>query len=211
MTKIASMSEEQIVAAIEELKASGDELITQLCVYLAEMKRRKLTHRMMSHRVFRHFELIAKGKILPGVVAMFNGEKWYVERFSKLPEQLQLAILNGRELPGAEVNMAGEIVEREKAVIKMGRATIDRVFPSRGGVATFTEQRNALQETLDEKSAETAKPFVHADKASGTIRVGRSEATIAELKAALADLGLTITARRRAEPRNPSQLEMRTH
>lgn len=184
-----NQSVEQIVADIESLKSEGENVVVEISQRLVELRRRKCAHSLFADRVFRHFDKIASGRVLPGIVTMFNGDKWYISRFSALPMEAQKAIVNRLDITVAEERNGG-IVEARKPVIRMSKAVINRVFPEGGGVATFSDQRAAL--LMEITARKPAPPRVRADAEKRCLLVGKSEVSLAELKPALAALGLAI-------------------
>lgn len=189
MNNLHNMSVEQIVGDIESLKTDGENIIVDICIRLVELRRRKCGHPLFVDLVFRHFDKIASGRVLPGIVTMFNGERWYVGRLSGLPVETQKAVVNKLDMDVAE-ERAGEIIEVRKSVIRMSRATISRVFPEGGGVATFIEQRKVLLTEI--KGRKPPAQRVRADAKKRCIMVGNSEVSLTELKPALAELGLAL-------------------
>lgn len=189
MNSLHNMSVEQIVSDIESLKAEGDNVIVEICLRLVELRRRKCGHPLFVDPVFKHFGKIASGKVLPALVAMYSSKPWHLRRLGALPTEAQKAIVNRLDMTVAE-ERAGEVVETRKPVVRMSMQTINRAFPESGGIASYSAQRESLLAEIKDRTP--PPPRVRADPDKRCVVVGKSEVSLPELKAALADLGLTF-------------------
>lgn len=182
-------STEQIIATIEDMGGEIQARIEDICLALYELRERKIGHPYFKDNIFRHFRPIAQKKILPALVWMVNGDRAKVELFCGFNETTQLAVVNNLPFPVAR-EKNGEIVEEKVSYIRMSPATVKRVFPGPGVVATFQDQKKALLAEI--AARKPPPPRVRADPQKRCVLVGRSEVALSELKTALADLGLTL-------------------
>lgn len=188
-----NMSPQQIVARIEELKESGLDSVRAICVCLLELRRRSLTHPLHKDKIYRWFEPIASGKLHPGLVGLFNGNRSHLDHIVGRQMDLQNGMVAGIEYPVA-IAVKGEIVEKRQSVTKMALKTFQRAFPKDVSPATISEQRAALAAELESapKTHVRSDPIIKADSAKETLTIGRQTVPITAIKAALAEIGLEI-------------------
>lgn len=184
-----NMSVEQIIRQIEEYHDDTEVSIYEISRRLVSLRNKKAGHRLFTHPIYKHYERIASKRILPGLVVLYSSDKDLLDRLSNLTKPVQQQILDGNTFTVA-VLQKGEIVEVKKTVTQLRKAAIKRLFPDSGGVATFSQQRDELQREIDNTPPPVAR--VRADVKERVILVGKSRVSLAELKGALSDLGLTI-------------------
>lgn len=194
MTQFNNMSVEQIIARIESHKSDGDDAVREICICLVELKRRKIAHPLHKNPVYRWYEVIASDKLHPGVAVLFNGNPRYLEHVVGRPLDVQKGIVSGREYDVVFAK-GTEIKSERKSAIKMSLSMFQRLFPIGKHPASLSEQRAALEVEIEAKPCTHIRrdPIVRADASSRVLFVGKHSIPLSVVKAALAEIGLTVT------------------
>ena len=199
LTKYNNMSNEQIIALIEDCVADGLNRQEEICQHLQEMARRKQRHKFHKHPLYKWYNEVADHKLAMSVVALYSGRKAYLERLVGRSLDLQKSIIAERDIDVAQVDRkTGEIVETRKPVIKLNLTDFQRVFPLGKPPATVVAQRAALEAELAAKPAPAPVrtkhgPIVRADKARNVLKIGSQEVPLSVIKTALAEIGLSVS------------------
>ena len=193
VTQFNNMSNEQIIALIEDYKVQGLEAIKATCVALKELKARGSKHPYHRDRVYRWFNEVTDGRLHPGVVAMFNGNPSYLEPVIGRPLDTQKAIVAGREFDVA-FERKGLIIDGRKTAAQMSIQMFRRLFPTGKPPATLAEQRKALEAEMSNKPVTFVRghPVVKADRDKWEVRVGNTAIPLNVIKGALAEIGLSV-------------------
>lgn len=184
-----NQSVERLIADIESLRDESNERAVEICVRLVVLKTRRVSHPLMKDRFFRHFEAIASGKVLPGIVAMFGGQKKYVDLFYGRALNSQKAVLNDVEQTVA-VEKDGTVIEARKAPSRLSYSALLRLFPPQKPAASYVEQRQALLAEI--AAREPAKPRFRVDSAADALHVGRQVFPMEEVRSALLAAGFEV-------------------
>ena len=192
-----NMRDEQIIALIEDCIQSGLSSQQDICEHLAEMARRRIRHRLHTHPLYKWYQEVADGKLLMGVVALYHGkrDKPYLNRLVGRSLDMQKAILAERDIDVAQLDRKTQkIVDVRKPVIRLSLADFQRVFPLGKPPATLKEQREALEAELASRpvTRTTHGPIVKADATLGILKVGNTSVPFSAIRAALAEIGMTI-------------------
>ena len=190
-----NMRDEQIIALIEDCIQSGLSSQQDICEHLAEMARRDRRHRLHNHRLYKWYKEVADGRLSMGVVAMFEGDKRYLDRLVGRSLEMQKSIVAERDTDLAQFDRKTRtIVDVRKPVIKLSLADFRRVFPLGKPPATLKEQREALEAEMASRpvTSTTHGPIVKADATLGILKVGNTSVPFSAIRAALAEIGMTI-------------------
>lgn len=196
MSQFNNMSVEQIVGRIEEYKADGLAAIKNICVALKELKVRKQRHPLHRDRVYKWFLEVADGRLHPGVVALFNGRKGYLDHLVGRPLDVQKQILAERDLDVVQWDgRKRQIVEVRKPAIKLSLKDFQRVFPKGKPLPTLSEQRAALEVEIAAQPVTHTQhgPIVRATHNGKALLVGRTEVPMNTIINALREMGATVT------------------
>ena len=190
-----NMRDEQIIALIEDCIQSGLSSQQDICEHLAEMARRRVRHKLHKHPLYKWYAQVADGNLLMGVVALYSGRKQYLDRLVGRSLDMQKAILAERDIDVAQLDRKTQkIVDVRKPVICLSLADFQRVFPLGKPPATLKEQREALEAELASRpvTRTTHGPIVKADATLGILKVGNTSVPFSAIRAALAEIGMTI-------------------
>lgn len=184
---------EKIIAEINRYEELTHSNIKEICELLMLLKEKGGGHSLFVHPMFKHYRLVATGKLLPALLFKMELKKEIVERIAAQRRETQQAIVDGYDFPVAHWREStASFIEERQTLPRMATATLMRVFLPTGEVATPTDQKKAIKEELAVKAAQEVEPRVKADVSRGTILVANHPATLDELREALADLGYVI-------------------
>ena len=193
VSKFNNMSTEQLLHLIAEYRLTAETNFKEICLALVEVKRRAEPHNLFRDKLFRWYAEVAAEKLHPGIVFHWDGNRQKMECFIGRPLERQLAVLQGREI-GIVEEVNGEMLESRKKIISMSPKELRRVFPKGEDIRTFDEQREILQAEIAARVPKTETvPEVKGDVAARVLRVGKHAIPLALVKAALAEIGLTVT------------------
>lgn len=192
VSKFNNMTTEQILHLIAEYRLAAETNFKEICLALVEVKRRGEPHNLFRHKLFRWYAEVAAEKLHPGLVFHWDGDRRKMECLIGCKMQMQLAILQGRDI-GVICEKNGELVETRRTMRDMVAPELRRVF-HKGEPRTFDEQREILQAEIAARVPKTETvPEVKGDAAARVLRVGKYSIPLALVKTALAEIGLTVT------------------
>lgn len=192
VSKFNNMSTEQLLHLIAEYRAAAETNFKEICLALVEVKRRGEPHNLFRDKLFRWYAEVAGEKLHPGLVFHWDGDRRKMECLIGCKMPMQLGILQGRDI-GVICEKNGELVETRRTMRDMKAPELRRVF-HKGEPRTFDEQREVLQAEIAARQPKTMDmPEVKGDAAARVLRVGKHTIPLALVKAALAEIGLTVS------------------
>ncbi len=209
--KYTDMTAQMLSQRINELMASAQADILEVCKIMVELERRQLSHPAMGKGIFKRFRAIAKGDLLPLAAEMF-ADDIIVDNLIGMPLEEQREIAMGKALPVAEATTTGEIVMRERKIEQLRLKDIPRVL-SGGAIIPFRQQKAALAKTLKPKAVNRSDDFtkIKADLRKQEIVVGRVRLKVTELAGPLKELGYKLERINPVRRGRPSKEEPAHH
>ena len=193
VSKLNNMTTEQVLHLIAEYRATAEANFVEICLALVELKRRGEPHNLFRDKLFRWYAEVAGEKLHPGLVFHWDGDRRKMECFIGRKLELQLAVLQGRDI-GVIREEKGKLVEARQTMRDMTAKDLQRVFPKGQAQRNFDEQREILQAEIAARPPKTETvPKIKGDAAARVLCVGKHTIPLALVKAALAEIGLTVT------------------
>lgn len=192
--RLHNMSREQLIAFVDERKGTIIASFEDICEAIYELKTRcKFNHSLIGTELFRFYAQVRNGRLTGAMVYALGGNKRMLSHMEGRPKELQNELAAGRLLTIA-VEIKGEIVERDKAIIDMRYAELARVFPINKSPATIGEQRAALEAELASKPKTHVRqqPVARADGEKQTFSLGTQTVPLNVILGALREIGLEV-------------------
>lgn len=194
MNRFDNVATETLIADIERLMNAAHASFQDVCVYLLELKKRGTKHPLHKHKVYQHFEAVARETVIPEIIHLFNGSKAHIACFVGKPHKAQKQVAAQRDMDFA-ILVKGEIAEVRKPAARMSLDAIRRAFPpGESYVRAGHEQRAILEAELAGKpeTHKHGKPLVRAVPDRSALTVAGKEIPLTVFAAAFAEMGLRL-------------------